>query len=129
MTDPMGVSCPDCHARKGKPCVYLWPKDGDGTPRVRHDWLKPGIQALMDRAGTPTKRPHNSRYHKAWLVEEVARRKAREAEYAARNAPGRDREEILRANARAILDEQHALVEWLRGNASVLTRAAPRCGD
>jgi hypothetical protein len=121
VTDPLTVSCPDCQARKGKGCTYLWPKDWDGSPRVRHDWLTPGILALMDRAGTPTKRPHNSRYQKAWAKEQADRYHARTAERAARNAAGRDREAILRANADAVAAEQRALMAWLRQHAHVLT--------
>jgi len=118
---PLDVSCPVCRARKGKPCVYLWPKDGDGNPRARRRWLSPGVLALMDRAGTPTKRPHNDRYRKALLTEKVAARRAREAEQAARLGP---REEILRANARAVMDEQRVLVAWLREHAYVLAGAS-----
>lgn len=123
MTDPLGVNCPDCHARKGSPCVYMWPRDWDGSPRIRHPGLSSATLAMMDRAGTPTKRPHNGRYAKADLREKAARRKAREAELAARNAPERDREAILRANAQAVADEQRQLIAWLRANASVLTGA------
>lgn len=120
MAEPLIVSCPACHARKGEGCTYLWPKDWDGSPRVRHDWLAPGILAQMDRAGTPTTRPHNVRYQKALAKERADRHRARLAEHAAANAPSRDREEILRANAQAVADEQRALIEWLRQHADVL---------
>lgn len=123
-TGPLSVSCPDCKARKGKPCVYIWPKDWDGSPKVRHSWTSVAVQAQMDKAGTPTKRPHNGRYHKIWLKEQVARKKARDAAYAAKNAAGRDRDAILRANAQAVSDEHAQLLDWLRKNARILTSPA-----
>lgn len=117
---PLDVSCPTCLARKGRGCVYIWPRDWDGSDRVRYSWTAPAVLAMMDRAGTPTKRPHTDRYGKARLKEYLARRKAREAEYAAANALVDGREAILRANADAVLAEQRDLVAWLRENAGVL---------
>lgn len=122
--DPLSVSCPDCAALKGKPCVYLWPKNWDGTPRARYEWLSAGILAKMDKAGTPMKRFHGGRHNKARYTAQVARRKAREAEYAARHALDGDRDAILKANAQAVLDEQRQLIAWLTDHAHILTRGA-----
>jgi hypothetical protein len=115
--DPLSVSCPDCHARKGSPCVYMWPKDWDGSPRVRHEWLSAGVLAVMDRAGTPTVRPHGGRSKKARAKALAARldaeRAAPDAAYAARDA-------ALRANADAVQAEHEALRGWLREHARIL---------
>lgn len=122
MANPLSVSCPDCEARKNNPCVYLWPKNWDGTPRTRDRWIKsPTVLEQMDRAGEPMKRFHNGRSRKAWLKEQVAKRKAREAAYAEKNAASRDRDAILKANAQAVQDEHQQLLSWLKEYATVLT--------
>lgn len=123
MTDALAVSCPDCLARKGAPCVYLWPKNWDGTPQVKYHYLSPNTLAKMEKAGTPMTRFHNGRLNKARLKQQVATRKAQDAEYAARNAAGDDREAILRANADAVIDEHRQLTEWLIQHAALLIGA------
>lgn len=114
MDDSLTVGCPDCHAKKGEPCVYLWPKDHwSGEPRVRERTRSAQVLEQMDRAGKPMKRSHNGRARKLWLKKAVAKRKAREAELLARSAPSREREEILRANADALAREHEQLRAWL----------------
>lgn len=122
--EPLDVSCPDCLALKGKPCIYLWPKNWDGTPREVRSWHGASVRAQIARAGQPMKRFHGGRYNKARLKAQVARRKAREAEYAARHALDWDREAILRANAQAVMDEQRQLIAWLTEHAHILTKGA-----
>lgn len=115
--DPFNVSCPTCKARKRKPCVYQWPKDGEGNPRVRHPSHDADVVALMDRAGKPTKRPHTERYTKARLQMRADRRQAEQAEQL---ESYRERDAVLRANADALRDEQEQLVAWLRANVGIL---------
>lgn len=115
--DHLSVSCIKCGAKKNRPCVYLWPKDQYGVPRVRYAWVAAGMQALMDRAGTPTKKPHTERITKArWAYEKAAR----EAEETIRKAVHGPRDAVLRANAEALKREQEQLVAWLKGNARIL---------
>lgn len=123
MADPLSVSCPDCLARKKQGCTYLWPKDSSGEVLVPRSWHGASVRARLERAGSPTKRPHNTRYNKAWLKEQVARRKARDAEYAEKVALGADREAVLRANAEAVLNEQSQLIAWLTQHATILIGA------
>ena len=110
--DALEVSCPECHARKRKPCVYIQPKAPPGTLA----WHK-----QQARAGQPTKRPHNGRMQKAYFTERARELNARQEEYARSNAAGPTREAILRANAQAVADEHTQLKDWLRQHASVLT--------
>lgn len=51
--------CPDCGARRGQPCIALWPIDvpRDADPR----WRSPGVRERMERAGQPIKIVHNGR--------------------------------------------------------------------
>jgi hypothetical protein len=109
--DALEVSCPDCHQRKNQPCVYIQPKAPHGTAA----WVD-----QIERAGQPTKRPHTRRYEKAHLKEQVRKIREREAKYAAQNAATRTRAEVLAANARAVQDEQWALIAWLQKHANVL---------
>lgn len=118
--DPLSVCCNKCKAKKNKPCVYLWPKDGHGEPRVRHSWVSALVQAQMDRAGTPTKRPHTERVTKArWKYQ----KEAREAEERLRQAEHGPRDAVLRANAEALKQEQAELKAWLIKNARILINA------
>lgn len=50
------VTCPDCNAAPGNPCVYLWPKgvNPDGSHNAAQ-------QARIDQVGTPTQVVHNGR--------------------------------------------------------------------
>lgn len=123
MIDVLQVSCPVCAARKGKVCVYIWPKNGDGSPMVRYAGRSADVLAKMDRAGTPVQRPHGGRSSKAGVAERLRLAKQRDAEYAASNAASPDRAAALRANAQAVTDEQYQLAAWLRAYAHVLTGA------
>lgn len=115
--DPYSVSCPTCKARKKKLCVYLWPKDSYGEPRVRHRLDSPETVAKMDRAGTPTVRPHTERYAKARAK---AKADALDAQEATRREADRPREAVLRAHADALREEHEQLIAWLRANARIL---------
>ncbi len=105
------VSCPDCHAKKGAWCVYIQPNTPTGTKAWRE-------QAA--RAGQFTKRPHNGRMQKAYWIDRDRKRKAREADYTARNAASPERAAILRANAEAVAEEQRGLITWLSQHAGIL---------
>ena len=63
------VSCPKCKAKKWEDCIYL------PVQTTRFSYT-PRQQAVRDRVGTPTKRPHNERRSKAVRKIEVARRQA-----------------------------------------------------
>ena len=115
--DPLSVCCNKCKAKKNKPCVYLWPKDAHGEPRVRHSWVSELVQAQMDRAGTPTKRPHTERITKArWKYQ----KEAREAEERLRQSEHSSRDAVIQANAAAVKQEQAELVSWLSNHAQIL---------
>lgn len=51
------VECPECGAKVGEGCVYLWPKGVS-----RNGQHNRSVQALIDKVGKPTERPHNGRY-------------------------------------------------------------------
>jgi hypothetical protein len=51
--------CPDCGARRGQPCIALWPRQ---IPRGTEPRLYSGaLRARMERAGQPIKIVHNGR--------------------------------------------------------------------
>lgn len=51
------VACPECDAKPGTPCVYVWPKGVN----PESPWHTPGVQARIDQVGTPTRKAHNAR--------------------------------------------------------------------
>lgn len=121
--DPLLVKCPDCGQRKNQSCVYLPPKNWDGTPLTEEQMQRtraPQVLKQIARMGTPTTRAHNGRLYKAWLQHRVTASKAREAAYAEANAVSPDRAAILVANGQAIKDEQEQLISWLREHGKVL---------
>jgi hypothetical protein len=107
--DALEVSCPECHVRKHKPCVYIQPN----VPRT------PSSEWMYLRAGQPTKKPHNGRAQKAWFTQRAAELDAQRAAYAEQNAASADREAILKANARAVTDEHNQLRAWLQQHARI----------
>jgi hypothetical protein len=113
MTDlePLDIKCPDCGMKKGIWCVYIQPKAPVGTAA----WI-----TQNERAGLPTKRLHNGRHNQVYHMNRARRRKASEAEWAARHAASPDRASILRANAQAVAEEQHGLIQWLRQHGGIL---------
>jgi hypothetical protein len=103
------VGCPDCHARKRQPCVYLEPRAPAGTSAYRHQ---------AERAGKPTKRPHRGRFQKADAL--IRRRHYEEA--TARNALSPERDAVLRAHAQAVAEEHRQLGAWLSQHAEIFVR-------
>lgn len=103
---PLEVVCPECKAPKLQWCVYIQPN----VPRTHStEWM-------YERAGKPTQKLHNGRATKAYFLERQAKIKARQDEYAAKNAASAQRVEILRANATAVADEQRQIIDWLMKN-------------
>lgn len=119
MTSALSVSCPTCKVRRNDPCVYIWPKDANGHPVIRHDRLSEFTLAQINRAGDETKRPHTERYSKALAKEIVFKRQQRLARIREQNAAGIDREAALEANGRAIIEEHNQLVSWFKENAHI----------
>jgi acyl-CoA reductase-like NAD-dependent aldehyde dehydrogenase len=108
---PLDIKCPDCGMNKGIWCVYIPPKAPVGTAA----WV-----VQNERAGLPTKRLHNGRHNQVYHMNRARRRKASEAEWAARHAASPERATILRANAEAVAQEQRDLIQWLSRNVGIL---------
>lgn len=115
--DIRAVTCPECNAGKGEPCVYLWPKNVDPDSI---NYLNARKVAQVARAGTPTIRPHNGRYN---LAHERLRRRLRQ-QYGPMFLPAT---QVHRDAARAEVEyerrEQDRLRDWLRQYAGILLNA------
>lgn len=123
MSDALLVKCPDCEQRKNKPCVYLPPKNWDGTPLTEEQMRRtksPQVLQQIARMGQPTTKPHNGRIQKAYWKGKAEEQKARERAYAEANSVSPDRAAILAANGQAIKDEQEQLISWLREHGRIL---------
>lgn len=124
-SDPLLVKCPDCEQRKNQPCVYLPPKNWDGTPLTEEQIRRSGSAQVLrqvERMGQPTTKPHNGRIQKAYWKGKLEESKARECAYAEANAVSSDRAAILAANGQAVKDEQEQLISWLRAHGRILIR-------
>mgnify|MGYP003575780913 CR=1 FL=1 len=115
----LGVSCPACKARKGQPCTYLFPKNGDGTFLTSEQVRRSSSKQVLDRvarAGQPMPKAHQERGQKARLKSKADEQQAVWDSL----QPSRGRQEMLRANADAIQDETRQLTAWLAQHAHIL---------
>lgn len=122
-SDPFSVKCPDCGQRKNQPCVYLPPKNWDGTPLTEEQMRRtrsPQILKQVERMGQPTTKPHNGRIQKVYWSRLAIEHKAKQQAWMEANAVSSDRAATLAANGQAIKDEQEQLISWLREHGRVL---------
>lgn len=116
----LAVDCPDCDARPGAPCVYL-PLSADIDVRFVRS---PKVAERILLTGTPTQRPHNGRYGRAW---DIMRRRAQSSrrQEAARlrvsNAASPELRAVARAHQAWDRQEWLRLAVWLRRWGHILT--------
>lgn len=123
MANPLSVKCPDCEQGKNLPCLYLPPKNWDGTPLTEEQMRRSTsaqVRRQVERMGQPTTKPHNGRIQKAYWKGKLEEKKAREAHWLSLNAASPDRVAILAANGQAIKDEQEQLISWLKQHGRIL---------
>lgn len=107
------VSCPECGAKPGEACVYIWPK-GINPGFVHNCTLKQ--QARVALVGKPTKRPHNGRLN---LVSQKRRRRSRRTHEMARSRPSSDMLAVARAHVEFDRREFQQLREWFASNGQI----------
>ena len=123
MSDALLVKCPDCEQRKNQPCIYLPPKNYDGTPLTEEQMRRtssPQVLKQIARMGQPTTKPHNGRIQKAYWKRLSEEHREKEQAWMEANAVSPDRAAILAANGQAVKDEQEQLISWLRAHGRIL---------
>lgn len=117
--EALSVTCPECQAPPHKSCVYL-PLANYDENVVSRSWK---VRKRILLTGTPTNRPHNRRFHVAWLTRmSGANARCRPSavnESVAKLAATQSQRQIARAHQQWDREEWLRLTIWLRHHGHI----------